>query len=192
MPLRAPEQIIEGIDRLHELHAVLFGGKPLVDFQERHHVLHLPQIPRRGDAADVPFHGLLEQDRCENARAVKRRAGQHPGPHGVDQVEHLGVGAVAVPPDAVLGQRLGRAAAALVKGSEKAAAGPDLLGLGSVHPSLFWHQPYRAGPEGMTGAISRAITVVPRARQHLPGALHNRSPVTLRKKDSGAHAQVAA
>src|SRR5258708_1737234 len=112
-------------------------------------------------AAGVRFLGLLERARRETARAVKRRAGQHPGPHGVDQVEHLGVGAVAVPPDAVLGQRLRRAAAALVKGSEEAAAGHDFLGLGSVHASLFWHQQYRAGPEGITGATSGAVTAVP-------------------------------
>jgi len=44
--------------------------------------------------------------------------------------------------------RLGLAAATLVKGSEEAAAGPDLLGLGNVHPSLFWHQPYGLAPRG--------------------------------------------
>ena len=119
--------------------------------------------PRRGNAVDIPFHGLLEQDRRENARAIKRRAGQHTGPHGMDQVEHLGVGAVAVPPDAVPGQRLGRAATALVKGSEEAAAGPDLLGLGSVPPFLILHHPYRADPAGMTGAMSGAVTAVSRA-----------------------------
>ncbi len=211
VPPRAPEQIIEGVDRPHELHASLHGGEPLVDFQERHHVLLIPQIPRRGDAVDVPFHGLLEQDRRQNARAIKRRAGQHTGPHGMDQVEHLGVGAVAVPPDAVLGQRLGRATAALVKGSEKTAAGPDLLRLGSVHPSLFWHQPYGAGPrdDGTWGVARPHLQALrkftglrvreelehpkrnlPRVRQHLVGARHARSPVTLRKKTK-ADAQVS-
>jgi len=33
---------------------------------------------------------------------------------------------------------------------------------------------------------------LPRVRQHLVGALHARSPVTLRKKDRGAYAQVSA
>jgi hypothetical protein len=135
--LRALEQIIEGVDGLHELHAVLLGGKPLVDFQERHHVLGVPQVLSRGNSGHVSFHRLLEQDRCENARTIKRRAGQNTGSHGVDQVEHLSVRAIAVPLDAVQGQRLGRAATALVKGGEEAAAGPDLLGLGSVHASLF-------------------------------------------------------
>ena len=148
MPLRAREQIIEGVDGLHELHVVLLVGQPFIYFQERHDVLLLPQVLRRGDSGHLPFHGLLEQDRRENTRAIKRRAGEHAGSHGVHEVEHLGVVAVAVRLDAVLGQRLGRAAAALVKGGEEAAAGPDLLGLGSVHASIFWHPPYAAGAAG--------------------------------------------
>src|SRR6266516_6081314 len=188
VPLRALEQIIEGVDELHELHAVLLGGKPLVDFQERHHVLLVPQIPRRGDAVDVPFHGLLEQDRRENAGAIKRRAGQHTGPHGVDEVEHLGVGAVAVPLDAVLGQRLGRAAAALVKGSEETAAGPDLLELDSVHPSLFWHPAGPAGPEGMPGAMNGAAATVPRAGRQR--AARRRTPPSSRTAACSSGAEV--
>lgn len=156
VPVRALEQIIKGVDGLHELHVVLLGGQALVDFQERHHVLLVLQILRGGDAVDVPFHGLLEQDRRENARAIERRACQHAAPHGVDQVEHLGVGAVAIAPDAVIGERLGRAATALVKGGEKTAAGPDLLQLRSVHPSAFCHQPDSAGQPGGGQAVQRA------------------------------------
>ncbi len=161
MLLRALKQVIEGVDGLHELHVVLLVGQPQIDLQERHDVLLLPQVLRCGDSGHVSFHGLLEQDRRENTRAIKRRAGKHAGSHGVDQVEHLGVVAVAVRLDAVLGQRLGRAAAALVKGSEEATAVPDLLGLRSVHASLFWHQPFRAGPEGM------AMSGGPRFDNHL-------------------------
>src|SRR6185312_8961816 len=59
------------------------------------------------------------------------------GPHGVDEVEHLGVGAVAVRLDAVFGEGFGRAAAALVQGGEETTARSDLLGLSSVHVPIL-------------------------------------------------------
>ena len=70
---------------------------------------------------------------AEDARAVERRVGDDPGPHRVDEVEHLVVGAVAALGDAVLGQRLRGAAAALVQGREEAAAGADPVPLLGVH-----------------------------------------------------------
>ena len=94
----------------------------------------------RGHALDGPLHGLQEQDRREDPRAVERRVRDDPGPHRVDEVEHLVVVAVAVPPDAVLFERLRRAAAALVERGEETAAGPYLLKLFGVHPSAFCHQ----------------------------------------------------
>ncbi len=153
VPVRAAKQVIEGVDGLHELHVVLLGGKPQVHLEERDDVLGLPEVLGSGHALDGPVHGLHEQDRGEDPRAVERRVRYDPGPHGVDEVEHLVVGAVPVLLDAVLGERLRRAAAALVEGGEEAAAGLDLLKLCSVHPSALCHQAGRAGH--LPGPLSR-------------------------------------
>ena len=49
------QQVVEGVDRLHELHTVLLVGEPLVHLQERHHALLVPQVPRRRHALPVAF-----------------------------------------------------------------------------------------------------------------------------------------
>ena len=104
--VRPLEQLVEGVDRLHQLDAVALVGEALVDLEERHDLLLLPQVARGRDAEHVPLHRLLEQDRAEDAGAVEGRAGDDAGAHLVDEVEHLGLGVVAALVDAVLGQRL--------------------------------------------------------------------------------------
>ena len=59
----AGEQLVEPGDRLHHLHAVGLVGQPLVDLEERHDVLDVPQVARRVAALDGAVHRLLEQDR---------------------------------------------------------------------------------------------------------------------------------
>ncbi len=61
------------------------------------------------------------------------RAGNDPGAHLVDEVKHLRFVGVLVLLDAVLLQRLGCAAAALVKGGEEPRTLGDLLLLVVVH-----------------------------------------------------------
>ena len=139
VPVGPLKLVIEGVDGLHELDVVLLGGQPQVNLEERDDVLGLPEVLGGGHALDGPLHGLQEQDRRENPRAVERRVRHDPGAHRVHEVEHLVVGAVPVPRDAVLFERLRRAAAALVEGGEETAAGPYFLELVCVHPSAFCH-----------------------------------------------------
>ena len=137
------------------------AARPLSTFRNGTTFFSLPQVPGGRHAVHVPFHGLLEQDRREDARAVEGRAGHHPGAHGVDQVEHLRVGAVAVLVDAVLRQRLGRAAAALVQGSEETLTSPDLLELCGVHGPIV------ASPELRDLAHHGVFQVARRTRRSL-------------------------
>ncbi len=133
MPIGPLEQLVEGVNRLHELDALPLVGKSLVDLQEGDDLLLLPKVLRCRETLHVPFHRLLEQDRREDARAVEGSAGEHPRPHRVDEVEHLPLGAVPAPRNAILGQRLGRAAATLVEGCEEPLTRADLLQLRHVH-----------------------------------------------------------
>ena len=64
------EQVVQPWDRLHHLGSLLLVGEPLVDLQERHHALLLPEELRRADALDLAVHRVLEEDR---ARAPDRR-----------------------------------------------------------------------------------------------------------------------
>jgi DNA-binding CsgD family transcriptional regulator len=66
VPVRLLELVVQRVDGLHELHVVLDGGQAEVDLQERHHVLGFPQVLTAGDALDVAFHRLYEQDRPEH------------------------------------------------------------------------------------------------------------------------------
>jgi hypothetical protein len=182
MLLGPPEQVIESVDGLHEPHAVTLSGEALVDLEEWHHVLFLPQVLRRGHALDGAVHGLLEQDRGEDARPVERRAGQHAGAHGVDEVEHLVFGVVAVPADTVGRQRAGRAAAALVQGSEEAVAGLDLLKLRHVHAPRFWHPaPLPEHPPPLHAfARPRVLSTVGACARMWPGRLPRRKRLQAR------------
>ena len=158
--VRPLKQVIEGVDGLHELHAVVLVGQPQVHLQDRHDVLALPQVAGGRQPVDLPLHGLLEENRRDDAVAVKCRAGEHAGAQGVDEVEHLGIGAVPVPADAVLGQRPRRAAAALVEGREEARRGPDLLQIVFVHAATLGQHRYRGqdhplGNDPATGEAGR-------------------------------------
>ena len=119
---RAVEQVVQARHRLHQLRAVLLVGQALVDLQERHDVLDVPQVVGRRTALDLAVHGHLEQDRAHDAVAVEGRAGDDAGAHLVDEVEHLLVARVGVLGDAVELERLGRAAAALVQRCDEAGA----------------------------------------------------------------------
>jgi len=70
---------------------------------------------------------------ASNNRTSRKLAGDDAGAHRVNQVEHLRFGAIPALGDAVLGQRLRRAAAALIKGCEETPAGANLLKLCHVH-----------------------------------------------------------
>ncbi len=68
---RAGEQGIEIGHRLHQLHTILLGGQPLINFEERHHTAILPQIGRDRLALGLAIHGLLEQDGGDDLVAGK-------------------------------------------------------------------------------------------------------------------------
>ncbi len=121
-----------------DLRAVLLVGQTLVDLQERHDVLDVPQVVGRRAALDLAVHRLLEQDRAHDAVAVEGRAGDDAGAHLVHQVEHLLVAGVGVLGDAVELQRLRRAAAALVERGDEAGAALGLLELVVVHVCPFF------------------------------------------------------
>ena len=148
---RAGQQVVQAADGLHHLRAVLLGGQALVDLEDRHDPLDVPQVVRGGTALDVAIHGHLEQDRGQDPVAVEARAGDDPGPHLVHEVEHLLVTGVGVLGDAVELQRLGGAAAALVEGGDEAVPGCELVGLFGVHgpsPSLDCMVPATDGRPG--------------------------------------------
>ena len=113
-------------------------GQTLVDLQERHDILHVPQVVGRRTSLDLAVHRHLEQDRAHDAVAVEGGAGDDPGPHLVHQVEHLLVAGVGVLGDAVELQRLRRAAAALVERGDEAGAALRLLELVLVHVCPFF------------------------------------------------------
>jgi hypothetical protein len=126
-------------DGLHHLRAVVFGCQALVDLENRHHPLDVPQVVRGGTALDVAIHGHLEQDRGQDPVTVEARAGDDPGAHLVHEVEHLLVTGVGVLGDAVELQCLGCAAPALIEGGDEAVSCCELVSLFGVHgpsPSL--------------------------------------------------------
>ncbi len=130
---RPLQQRVEPGHRLHHLGVVGSLGEPLVDLEERHHRLVLPQVSRRGPAVDGSVHGHLEEDRPDDPVAAERGGRADAAAHGVDQVEHLGLAVVVGLVDPVEAQRLGGAAAALVEGGDEAVAAADLVEHLSVH-----------------------------------------------------------
>ncbi len=63
----AVEQVVEVRHRLHQLNPVLgVRQPPLVDLEERHDSLVVPQIRRGRSALDVAVHRLFEQDGRED------------------------------------------------------------------------------------------------------------------------------
>ena len=147
------EQVVEIGDRLHHLGAVGLVGQALVDLQERHDVLVLPQVLGGALAVDLAVHGHLEEDRAEDPVAAEGGAGDDPAAHLVDEVEHLGVVAVGRLVDAVELERLGGAAPALVEGGDEAVARLDLLELSVVHEGIPSGRSWRP-PAGSAGAVA--------------------------------------
>ena len=94
-------RVIQIGHRLHDLGAVGLVGEPLVDLEEGDDALHVPEVRGRALALDLPVHRVLEQDGAEHPIAGEARAGDDPGAHLVDAVEHLLVVRVRVLPDAV-------------------------------------------------------------------------------------------
>src|SRR6185312_361277 len=99
----------------------------------RHDLLALPEVFGRALALDRAVHRPLEQDGAEDPITVEDLAGDDPAAHLVDEPEHLLVVGVLRLLDAVLQQRLGRAATALVERSEKALAVLHLVQLLCIH-----------------------------------------------------------
>ena len=79
LAFRPGQQPVEAGHRLHELHAVGLVDQALVDLEERHHALHLPQVLGGATALDLAVHRALEQDGAEDAIAAEARAGDDPG-----------------------------------------------------------------------------------------------------------------
>ncbi len=127
------EELVEPVDRLHDLGTVDLVGQALVDLQERHDLLGAPEVGAGVDPFDLAVHGLLEEDRTEDPVTAEARARDDAGPHLVDEVVHRLVAGVLRLVDAVELQRLRRAAAALVEGGDEALSGLDLLKLCLVH-----------------------------------------------------------
>ena len=65
------------------------SARPLSTLRNGHDPLDLPQVLRGVPAVDLAVHGHLEQDRGQDAVAAEGGAGHDPGPHLVDEVEHL-------------------------------------------------------------------------------------------------------
>ena len=133
------EQRREPRHGFHQLCAVILTGQSVIHFHERHHALVVPQIIRRWLAFNVPVHGAFEQNRPENAVAVEAGRGDDAGAHLMDQREHLFIVGPRTFLDAVGGERLGRAAAALVQRGQKAGLRLDLplLLFFAVHSAPF-------------------------------------------------------
>src|SRR5690606_15568707 len=145
----------------------------LVDLQERHHALVLPQVLGGALAVDLAVHRLLEEDRPDDAVAVERRVGDDAGPHLVDEVEHLVLAGVLALVDAVELERLGRGSTALVEGGDEARIVGDLVELllvhgrvllqGSVVDTVHWStRPQRGLPQDPTAAPGRTKPGSPR------------------------------
>ena len=112
--LLAPgEQCFQSLYRPHHLDTVRFRREALVDLEERRHALDLPQVLGRVPSLYLAAKRVLEQDGAEHPVTSERGAGNDPGTHAVDQVEHLVDGRVGVLRYAEPAEGLGRAAAAL-------------------------------------------------------------------------------
>ena len=127
------QQRIEAGHRLHGLDAIGLPGQTPVYLQERHNALDSPQVLGRSPSLDLSVHGVLEQDRAEDAVTVEAVAGDDSGAHRVHQLEHLVVAGERVLVDAVGEQRLGSATAALVERGDEAFPVGNLPHLHFVH-----------------------------------------------------------
>ena len=111
------------------MHAVFLVGEALVDFEEWHHALHFPKVRRRRLAFDIAVHSVLEQNRADQALAAECRARNDTRPHLVHYVVHPLLVRPGIFIDAVELERLRRAAATLIQGSDKTFVVLDLLQL---------------------------------------------------------------
>jgi hypothetical protein len=105
----------------------------LVDLEERHDLLLLPQVGGRRLPADLAVHRVLEQDRAEDAVAAEARARDDARAHLVHEVEHLLLARPSLLVEPVELEGLGRASAALVEGRDESVLGLDLLELFGAH-----------------------------------------------------------
>ena len=114
-------------DGLYQLDAVGLLGQALVDLEERHDLLVLPEELRRTLSLDLTVHRHLEQDRSQDAAPVEGRARDDATTHPMDQVEHLLLVRPAALRDPVQPQRFGRASAALVQRRDEPGGVAHLL-----------------------------------------------------------------
>mmetsp|Transcript_3497 Transcript_3497/g.6240 ORF Transcript_3497/g.6240 Transcript_3497/m.6240 type:complete len:238 (-) Transcript_3497:334-1047(-) len=118
----AVQRGVEIRHRLEHLHTVGLGLQALVDLQERNDAALGPKVFRCRGAVDLAVHRHLEEDGANHLLAGKRRRRRDPRPHGVDQVEHLGLGAIGAFIDTILLERLGRGTTGLIqRGNETRA-----------------------------------------------------------------------
>ena len=131
------QQLRQARNGLHHLHAVDLVLQALVDLEEGDDALVLPQVAGRGLAADLAVHRHLEQDRADHLVTGETGRGGDARAHGVDQVEHLGLGGILILLDAVEAQRLGRRSPRLVQRGDEALAGFHLGSHGVVRHSAL-------------------------------------------------------
>jgi hypothetical protein len=101
----------------------------LVDLEERHDILFIPEIARRRLPLDFPVHGVFEQDGAQDPVAAESRAGDDSCAHLVHNREHFVIVGPGVRGYAVQSEGLRRAAAALVERCDESGLGPYLLDL---------------------------------------------------------------
>jgi len=105
----------------------------VVDLEERHDPLVLPEVLGGALPPDRALHRHLEQDRPEDPVAGEGGARHDARAHGVNQVEHLRLVGVRRLRDAIEPQGTRRAAAALVERRDEPVAVPHPLELLLVH-----------------------------------------------------------
>src|SRR5690606_18416662 len=155
----AREQDVEAGHRLHQLDTVLLRREPLVDLEERHDALLLPQVLRSALPFHLAVHRVLEEDRTDDA-AVERRTRHDARAHLVDPVEHLRFIAVGILAHAVRLQSLRRAAPALVAHGDEAVAFADLLDHLLVHTLLLCDTTFSIRPRAsdvLTSCVSGTL-----------------------------------
>ena len=129
---RAGKKRIEARHRLEDLAAVHLGLEPLVDLEEGDDMAVFPKIGRGRNAVDGAVHRLFKKDRADDLLAGEGGGFDDPGAHGVDKVEHLGLGAISALLNTVEPQRLRGRATRLIECGDKASPFAQLFGLFAV------------------------------------------------------------
>mmetsp|Transcript_25608 Transcript_25608/g.65313 ORF Transcript_25608/g.65313 Transcript_25608/m.65313 type:complete len:268 (-) Transcript_25608:143-946(-) len=126
----AIQQVVQRRHVLHQLHSILLLGQTLVDLQEGHHPLVLPEVCRRRKAADLTVDGPLKEDRSHDTGTVELLVLDYATAHLVHLIHHLHLSRVREMTHAVASQGLRRAATTHVEGQKETCL---LLDLDQLH-----------------------------------------------------------